>query len=538
LRNQNYGLSLGGPFFKNKLFFFITYERQKFIAGNQLQATAPSDAWVAKAQAVMSQFGVTPNPVMLKVLNTLWPSAIRSAPATQPNYFSTDKNDYSSHNGVFNISYNITDKHSLFLRGFAGSGDATAFAGSVYHDYFQFVPSRQSNYAAIWNAVLTPSLVNQLLIGINYFNQTFDDVNHGFNMAALGFNTGVTNPTNYGAPNMEISGFGNGGVGETPRLGRQDTTGHLTDNLSYNFGSHSLKFGGEIRRSRLDVFYERDTRGGFFFDGALGPWSGLPASPERALADFLGGYVDGDHANKATGDPQRVYDVNSVEWWVQDSWQVNSRLNVNYGVRWTYNGRMHEVGNKGISIFLPSLASAQYPGFGFVGKEIKALYPADYNNFAPRLGFAFTPERGGKTVIRTGYGLYYDLINGNLFIDNRAGGTAGRGLSRNPAGPTPIFAVGAPAEVIQDGAFIFGGATGTPPFGAYTISQGMRSPYVQQFNINVQRQLSRNMILQIGYVGNQARKLALTRNINQPIPGLPGTAQERRPYNSQYPNIK
>jgi hypothetical protein len=245
LRNQNYGLSLGGPFFKNKLFFFITYERQKFIAGNQLQATAPSDAWVAKAQALMSQFGVTPNPVMLRVLKTLWPSAIRSAPAAQPNYFSTDKNDYASHNGVFNISYNITDKHSLFLRGFAGSGDATAFAGSVYHDYFQFVPSRQSNYAAIWNAVLTPRLVNQLLIGINYFNQTFDDVNHGFNMAALGFNTGVTNPANYGAPNMEISGFGNGGVGETPRLGRQDTTGHLTDNLSHNFGSHSLKFGGE-----------------------------------------------------------------------------------------------------------------------------------------------------------------------------------------------------------------------------------------------------------------------------------------------------
>ena len=107
LRNQNYGLSLGGPFIKNKLFFFITYERQKFIAGNQLQATAPSDAWVAKAETLMSQFGVSPNPVMLRVLNTLWPSAIKSAPASQPNYFSTDKNDYASHNGVFNISYNL-----------------------------------------------------------------------------------------------------------------------------------------------------------------------------------------------------------------------------------------------------------------------------------------------------------------------------------------------------------------------------------------------------------------------------------------------
>src|SRR5256885_3460978 len=74
LRNQNYGFSLGGPFIKNKTFFFVTYERQKFIAGNQLQATAPSDAWVAKAESLMSKYGVAANPVMLKVLNTLWPS--------------------------------------------------------------------------------------------------------------------------------------------------------------------------------------------------------------------------------------------------------------------------------------------------------------------------------------------------------------------------------------------------------------------------------------------------------------------------------
>lgn len=538
IKNHNYGLSVGGPFIRNKLFFFVTYERQKFLAGNTLQATVPSDAWVTKAGALMAQYGVAPNPVMLNVLNTLWPAAIRGAPAAQPNFFSSDKNNYASHNGVFNLSYHMNDRHTLFLRGFVGSGDATAFAGSVYRDYFQVVPSRQSNYAAIWNGVLTPRVINQVLVGINYFNQTFDDQNHGFDMAALGFNTGITNPTNFGAPYMEISGFTNGGVGLTPRLGRQDTTGHVTDNLSWTRGSHSLKFGGEVRNSRLDVFYYRDVRGNFNWDGTLGPWSGLPASPERALADFLGGYVDGNHANKATGDPQRVYAVNSVEWWAQDNWQVNPRLNLNYGLRWTYNGRFHEAGDKGISIFLPSLKNAQYPGFGFEGKELKALYPADWNNFAPRLGFAFTPRRGGKTVIRGGYGVYYDIINGNLFIDNRAGGTAGRGLSRNPAGPAPIFSVGAPAQVIQDGVPIFGGVTGAPPFGAYTIDQGLRSPYVQQFNVNVQQQLGGRAVLQIGYVGNRARKLAVTRNINQPIPGLPGADQERRPYNSEFPDIK
>src|SRR5689334_434870 len=68
LRNENYGFSLGGPIVRNKTFFFITYEKQKYIAGNQLQATAPSDAWVAKSEALMAKYGVAPNPVMVRVL--------------------------------------------------------------------------------------------------------------------------------------------------------------------------------------------------------------------------------------------------------------------------------------------------------------------------------------------------------------------------------------------------------------------------------------------------------------------------------------
>lgn len=520
IRNHNFGFSLGGPVVRNKFFYFLTYERQDFMVGNQLLATVPSDAWVARARSVLDRYGYRVNPLMQRVLHTLWPSEIRGAPATSPNFFSNDKNEYDSDNAVANLSYNINDNHTLNIRAFLGTGDAVAFAGSVFRDYYQKVPSRQSNWAAIWNGVFTPRLVNQTLVGINYFLQTFNDENTGFNMPALGFNTEVTNPSNFGAPYMAISGFENAITGATPYLGRIDTTGHITNNLSYNAGSHAWKFGGEIRRSRLDVFYYREQRGAFTWTGTESnvPWGKDTSIPvaERALASFLVGAVDAERAGIATGDPQRVYDVDTFEWWVQDHWQAKPNLNVNFGVRWVYNGRIHEPGNrKGISIFRADLVNARTPGFGFLGKEIEALHPADWNNFAPRIGFAYTPKRGGSTVIRGAYGVYYDVINGNLYIDNRAGGSAGRGLPHNPAG-----------------------AIARGPFAAYTIDQHIRSPYVQQYNLNVQRQLGRNTLLQIGYVGNLGRKLVVTRNINQPLLGVPGTVQQRRPYNARFPNLR
>ncbi|MBI1788682.1 MAG: TonB-dependent receptor [Acidobacteria bacterium] len=535
IRNHHYGFSVGGPIFKNKTFYFLTWEHQKFIAGNPLQATIPSDPWVTRAEAVLRKYGVGRNPVMTSVLG-LWTPKGRGAPATQPNYFSSDNNDYKSDNGVIKVDQVFNSKHNMFVRAFLGTGDATAYAGSPYREYFQVVPSRQHNFSAVLNSVFTPRLVNQVLAGVNYFEQTFDDSDHSANPPSFGFNTGITNPSNYGTPTMDISGFA--GVGATPRLGRIDTTGHITDNLSYNYGSHGLKFGGEVRRARLDVFYYREARGGFGWDGTVGPWKGDAAfsQPERALADFLAGYIGPGQATIATGDPQRDYYVNSVEWWAQDNWQVSPRLNLNFGLRWTYNGRMHDEKNS-ISTFLPTAPG----GIAFIGTDVEALYPKDLNNFAPRFGFAYTPRRGGKTVIRGSYGVFYDIVNGNLFIDNRAGSDAGRGVSRNPAGPNPVYSVSnSDTLTVQRGVNIFGGAKPSPPFALYGVNQNLRSPYIQNFNINLQQQLSHNVLLQVGYVGNQARKLVYTHNINQPQPDPTGTvpAVQRRPYGALFPNFR
>lgn len=534
LRNHSYGFSLGGPVVKDKALFFFNLEAEHLIAANAIIGTVPSDAWVTQAEALLAANGVPVNPTMVNLLNYLWPSNIKSAAATQLNFCGCSNNDYKSYAGIARVDYAFNSKERLFLRSFVGTGSATAFFGSVYPDYFRTVPSRQENWALVFNSSFGSHTANQFLFGVNYFLQNYDDARHAQNVVAQGFNTGASS-SNSGSPNIEINGFPNGGVGETPDLGRTNTTYHFTDDLGYMLGAHTLKFGGEFRRAKLYVHYLRESRGGFFFDGEVGPWftGGSPTALD-GLADFLAGFIDIEGATIATGDPRRNYFVNSASWYAQDNWQWGTRLNVNYGLRWDYNGPIYDPTHT-VSTFLATAPD----GLAFPPRTLNRLYPRDWNNFAPRLGFAFTPTRGDKTVIRGAWGIYYDIVNGNLFIDNRAA-PGGSGVSRNPGGPSPVFTVTNESQitVVQDQP-IFGGSDPQPPFGVYGVNQNLKSPYVQNFSLNVQRQLTPEVMVQAGYVGSQGRKLIVTRNINQPAPAVTPYAdlQAARPFFSQFPNF-
>jgi hypothetical protein len=121
------------------------------------------------------------------------------------NFCGCANNDYKSYNGIARIDYALNSRERLFLRSFVGTGDATAFADSVNPDYFQDVPSRQENWALVWNSSFGTRLVNQFLFGVNYFLQNFDDAAHGQNVVAQGFNTGASS-FNLGSPNIEING--------------------------------------------------------------------------------------------------------------------------------------------------------------------------------------------------------------------------------------------------------------------------------------------------------------------------------------------
>jgi hypothetical protein len=430
----------------------------------------------------------------------------------------------------------------------------------VLPDYFQVAPSRMHNFSLVYNAVISPRFVIQTLAGVNYFKQVFGDANTGFDPVALGLNTGVTNPSLSGAPFINIggiagsglagSGSGGGGfaqTGLTPPLGRIDTTGHVNETLTYTMGSHQFRFGAEYRRSRLDVFYQRNTRGRFTFNGTQGPFQD-PASVAlgdtwhvggdpsiggslNALADFLAGRVAINNAHITYGDLQRDYYLNGVTTFFQDTWKATPSFTLNYGLNWMYQSPAYDYTNR-ISTFIAEQGGITYQN------QLGSLWPRDYNDFGPRFGFAYQPKFNSKLVVRGGYGIFYQVPNVNYFGDNRPPNGGATGILANPFGLSPVYTLSNQAPLtIQAGVPVFGNADfPTGPFGAFSVSRHFVTGYVQNTNFNIQYQLSHSSVLELGYIGSLSRHLPATLDINQIPIGAP-EENSSRPYFSQFPDL-
>jgi Carboxypeptidase regulatory-like domain len=518
VRNNQPGFSLGGPIKKNKTFFFLDGEIQLAIAGESILDTTPSPAWVAAGDAVLARYGVPVNPVSTNLL-TIFPSYALTGPATANNYLADALDTYNSFNGIVKVDHRFNDKHSIAARYLGSAGTQIADVGSHFVEFFQAAPMHIHNFSVVETAIFTPTLVNTLTLGENYFMQTFNDHNIGYDPLALGLNTGSTSP---GSPGIHISGFDY--VGATQPSARTDTTGHATDNLAYTVGRHQFKFGGEYRRAVVDLAYFGGIRGSFTFDGTRGPWASDPSisGTLKSLSDFLAGYPT--NANGATitrGLPEPVFLINSGDAWATDTFKATPELSLNYGLRYTYYGVVHDVGNT-LTNFLPSV--------GFVGGQ---LYPKQLLNFSPRFGFAYSPRWAKRFVLRGGYGVFYDVQPLQNIYSGPTGNGGASGIQKNPGGPDPVYTLSAMNVVFQSGAPVFGGATPVPPFGAFSVGQNYHTPYVQNFHLNIQTQLSKTTLLQVGYVGSLGRQLPVDLDINQPVIGTGGI----RPLAQQYPML-
>jgi len=603
-RNENYGFSLGGPILKNKLFYFANYEKQQFIFGLSGVATEPSSAWITQAQALLAnagdQFGtyapVTPSAVSASLIgpNGLWPQkTISSLPFAPDNFFSPSAETGYSYNGVARVDYEISSKHHLYLRAFGGQGSQTAplggspalgTASSNLDYYFEVAPIHVFNYSAVLNSTLTSTITNQLLFGANYFNQLFHDNNNSFNTKDLGLylSPDATSHGQYilGAPNIVIappSSSGSGGfeqIGLTPPEGRSDLTWHITDIVSQTWGAHQFRYGAEVRRATLDEFYHRRGTGQFIFDGSAGPWATSLAAPCTAnttsplvcaLADFLAGDVsacDTTHLQAgnicgstiAVGNPERFVHVTAFNAYFEDSWQFNKRLTFNYGLRYEYFGPMGDDHND-IANFNPAS--------GFVIQNgSHPLFNPGKDHFAPRVGFAYQPTSKGDLVVRGGFGVFYDQINLNPFLDFRPPVAAPQGIEGNPVGANPVSTYslsGYNWDAVQTGgASIFPGVrtcstlnfntqsatdncgipnyvSGANLYGVYSVSPNFRTPYFFNFNLQVEKSFGSLGVLQVGYVGSEGRKLNIVSNIN---PAGGGAADPLfGPLNTAYPNV-
>lgn len=548
IRNNQWGASFGGPIKRDKLFFFVNYERQKYIIGANSAATEPTDQWVNKAKTLLAAHNVPVSQTSTNLLTALWPQGNKAGAASTNNFTDARPQSGYSDNAVGKIDWNINSKQTLSVRAFIGSGRQLGNAGTNVWEYYQLAPDHVHNYAITHNWMINNHLSNQLLFGINYFGQTFNDNVHNQNIPALGLNTGVTDPTLFGAPTITMNPFDQ--VGVTPPLGRQDYTGHVTDTATYVVGKHQFRLGGEFRRNYMNLLYQRNVRGNFTYNGqasasilpttGAGPTSYANDSSQdasasdlsvRTLADFLAGYAAS--GSIVRGQLQRDVWVNQWDVFAQDQYQVTPSLTLNYGIRWDYSGPVYTT-NGTFSIFNPDSAS----GYSIVGQDVDTLYPRRYTNFSPRFGFS--QKVTDKFVVRGTYGLFFDLPNLNGFFDNRPGNGASVGVQANNAGPSPVFTVSKSSP--------FAIATGVDPlpsspaagatFGVSTVSQNFKNAYLQNFNLNTEYQLSRNTILQLGYVGSVSRHLFNLRDINQAAQNPNKTTiQSSRPYYSKFPTF-
>jgi hypothetical protein len=539
LRNENYGLSFGGPIIKDKTFYFLSFEKQKYTISLSGQNTEPSLAYYNAAVALIGAANV--NPISQKLYDNLWPNFVKSLDSsgtpTTGNFFANNPSTGYSYNGVIKLDHNFNDKHHLSARWFGGQGSQTAplggsaalaTASSNLSYYFEKAPLHVYNYAITLNSVLTPRMTNQVLFGVNYFNQTFSDANNSFNTKSYGLflspDSLIKGKPILGAPNIQISGFEQ--VGITPPEGRNDITGMLSDIVSYNIGKHQFRFGGEFRQGHVDEFYFRHSLGKFVFDGSQGGYPACAANDAvcaniHSFADFLLGDVKS--SGIAVGNAERKVVVNGLNFFGQDSWQVTSRLNLNLGLRWDYFGPLHN-GSKDLAVFVPSAGGIKIQGNG-----ISAIFPGDKNNFAPRLGFAYQPTAKNDIVVRGGIGVFYDQINMNPFLDFRPPNNAD-GLEDNPAGPSTVSTystntLGQSSYTWQPNTYIFNPVAtcvtgqpaecGTAKFDVFSVSQNFRTPYFYNYNLNVQKSFGNGAVLQVGYVGSAGHKLSIMLNINQ-----------------------
>ena len=184
----------------------MNYEQQNYKQALTAPGTTPSAAWVAQA----SQYGcdgVQVNPLALKEINYFWLANSLTGPAVVHNYAGAGMNLSNSYNGVIKLDHQFNEKNNIAIRYFGGTGNQTEYLGSAIPSYFQAAPSRMHNFSLVYNKVITPAFVAQTLVGVNYFKQAFGEVNHRFDPSSIGLETGVTNPTDFGAPNLSISGL-------------------------------------------------------------------------------------------------------------------------------------------------------------------------------------------------------------------------------------------------------------------------------------------------------------------------------------------
>lgn len=369
------------------------------------------------------------------------------------------------------------------------------------------VRRRSQNAMAALNMVLTPTFVNETRVALSRVAASVTQEASRTNQA-LGLPTVSPNPRDIGLSFISVTGFSPlGDEGNNPQNSVTNVY-QVLDTAHYVRGAHVIKFGLDFRLAQQNAFRDVESRGRITFS-PFGQVSG------NALADMLLGFPL--LASVARVDNPQHLRTQSYNFFVNDSFRVSPRLTLTGGLRYEYNTPPVDTADRS-NVY--DVASGNLVQVGTNGVPRGGFHP-DKNNFAPRVGLAWTIGEAQAMVVRAGYGVYYDqsalapgeaLYFNSPYFDNNIFFSL-PGLPLTLSNPFPSF-------------FPF-----PLPDSALAIQRDLRTAYMQHWNLNVQREIGGNSVLEVGYVGSKGTKLLTARDINQPRPSVlpPGLPFVPRP---------
>lgn len=555
LKRNQFGGTIGGPVTipklvngNDRLFFFFGYQGQR-------QTQTVNQGFIAtytpaELTGDFSNFqGAGPDPGVVDFLNThpyyqsnpaqanlgiidptkidpvaqkyIAAGLIPTSPAGQVFPQGSQKDDVNQYVGKFDYHATVNDHISLslgynkepILNPFFGANVPGFSAANTTWDYFGNIG---------YTRTISPSTLNEFHVTAQRWYQTAIPSSHPPNLAALGINVNSDDP--FGPASLSFaSGMT---VGFDPNVHwKADNNYAISDALTLNRGHHTWKFGGRFGIMQENTVYAYQTNGIFYFSGPDGIGSG------NDLADFLFGASDEfDEFSKApSNEHQKQYAV-----FAQDEWRATSRLTLTLGLRYEYTTPETDTHGFSFSI-VPGAQSTKFPNspLGFVVPgdpgAPRGWYFPDRKNFSPRFGFAWDPRGDGKTSIRGGAGMFFDTLNGWMsdWATDEAPWAGGAVLTPDPTDPvlnplppdgpskilsTPYQSVGQPdpfpSRIPPPSDINFGDA-GFLPLGPGNnfVDIHLKTPYIYQYNLSVQRQVANGLMGEIGYAGSSSHNL-------------------------------
>lgn len=541
---NQFGGTIGGPIRKDKLFFFFDYEGQRQIDTSSFAGLMPTAAW---RQGDFSDYltGIPCGPACTRTVTIYDPATYNPATHTaqpfQGNIIPTDRfsafsvkylqlfplpnsailpdgtnyhvnlsttNNLNQYLG--NVDYNISAKDRLFgeYEFYNHPTISNGFIPNLFGNTYQRVGT---NIALEETHTLSPALLNTARFGYNrsiFFNSELGvgakDWTSYFGLQNL--HPAIQQNAPPGVSIAQCCGVGNIFAPQ----GAVQNLFQFADELDYIHGKHTISAGVEAQRIQFNGNWELANSGDVSFNGQYTSnyQFGQPSFVQGlGLADFMLGLPN--FALGGVGNTLSGFRETDLDTYVQDDWRALPKLTLNLGFRYQYDSPPRDKYGHASTYSLSR------------GSSVPGSWDPNYRNLAPRVGLAYALRP--STVIRSGFGIYYTstAYNELQFLMANPPNFLSQALSFSPLTPTPmssIFPSFAPGSTI---------------FAPFAVEQHNPTPYLEQWNFDVQRTLSKDILIDVGYVGNQGHHLSVRLNPNQAAPENPlnpTPIQSRRPY--------